>query len=80
MARVLRLSEIPDVDGAVMIEDRSANMLFWGIYRYEQKPFFRFADKDHTWGIDLTTAVYEDDWRAWDTRPTDEERAQIPWK
>ena len=80
MARVLRLSEIPDVDGAVMIEDRNANMLFWGIYRYEQKPFFRFADKDHTLGIDLQCATYGDEWRAWDERPTEEERKAASWK
>ena len=80
MARVLRLGEIPETDGAVFIEHRGIDYIEPCLYRYEQKPFFRFSGKDHAFGLDLATAMYEEDRRAWDVRPTEEERKQIQWK
>ena len=79
-ARVLDLREIPEYDGAVFLEHRNIDYIEPAIYRYEQQPFFRFAGKDHAWGIDLSCAMYKDDWRAWTHRPTEEERKEVPWK
>ena len=80
MSRVLKISEIPEFDGAVFIEDRNVDCIEPCLYRYEQRPFFRFSAKDHAFGLDLATAEYEDEWRAWDQRPTEEERKETPWR
>ena len=80
MSRVIKLKEIPEFDGAVFIEHRNMDYIEPCLYRYEQHPFFRFSGKDHAFGLDLATAVYGEDWRAWDTRPTEDERKAVNWK
>ena len=80
MSQVLKLKEIPELDGAVFIEHRNMDYIEPCLYRYEQHPFFRFSGKDHAFGLDLATAVYGEDWRAWDTRPTEDERKAVNWK
>lgn len=61
MSRVLRIEEIPEFDGAVYIEYHGIDFIEPALYRYEQRPFFRFSGKDHALGLDLTTAVYNID-------------------
>lgn len=80
MSRVLNIREIPEFDGAVFIEHRNIDYIEPCLYRYEQRPFFRFSGKDHAFGLDLATEVYRDTWRAWDARPTEEERKAVEWK
>lgn len=80
MSQVLKLKEIPEFDGAVFIEHRNMDYIEPCLYRYEQQPFFRFSGKDHAFGLDLATAVYGEGWRAWDTRPTEDERKAVNWK
>lgn len=80
MSRVLRIEEIPEFDGAVYIEHHGIDFIEPALYRYEQRPFFRFSGKDHAFGLDLTTAVYNIDWRAWDSRPTADEIREVPWR
>ena len=46
MSRVLKISEIPEFDGAVFIEHRNVDYIEPCLYRYEQQPFFRFSGKD----------------------------------
>lgn len=80
-ARVLKLQEIPQHSGAVWIEVRNVpDYLEPAVYRYEQQPFFRFSGKDHAFGLDLATATYNDDWRAWTVWPSPEERKKAPWR
>lgn len=79
--QVLKLQEIPEHPGAVWLEHRGVkDYIEPALYRYEQQPFFRFAGKDHAWGIDLNTASYNMDWRAWTHCPTEDERKEVPWK
>ena len=80
-ARVLKLREIPEWEGAVWIEHRDVpDYIEAALYRYEQHPFFRFAGQDHAWGIDLNTASYNNDWRVWTHAPNEEERKEVPWR
>lgn len=78
--RILELGDIPHWQGAVWIEWRDhPDQVEAMLYRYEQRPFFRFSGKDHPFGIDLGTSGYGKDWRAWTLPVSETERREEPW-
>lgn len=80
MPRILELGDIPHWQGAVWIEWRDhPDQVEAMLYRYEQRPFFRFSGKDHPFGIDLGTSGYGKDWRAWTLPVSETERREEPW-
>jgi len=69
--RMLTMNEIPEHDGAVFIEYKNGDE-DWGIYVYEDGPFFKFNML--TAGVMLPLEDYGVEWRAWTGRPTAEQR------
>ena len=79
--RVLDLREIPEWQGAVWVEWKNHPDQFEAmLYRYEQRPFFRFSGQDHPFGIDLSTKDCGTNWRAWTQPVSLEERQEVPWQ
>lgn len=81
MPRILELGEIPEWQGAVWVEWKNVPGQFEPmLYRYEQRPFFRFSGKEHSFGIDMATKEYGMFWRAWTGPVPDQERLEVPWQ
>ena len=81
MPRILELSEIPEWEGAVWVEWKNVPDQFEPmLYRYEQRPFFRFSGQGHPFGIDLATKEYGLFWRAWTLPVPNNERLGVPWE
>ena len=79
--RILELSEIPEWQGAVWVEWKNVPGQFEPmLYRYEQRPFFRFSGKEHSFGIDMATKEYGMFRRAWTGPVPDQERLEVPWQ
>ena len=79
--RVLELREIPEWQGAVWVEWKNHPDQFEPmLYRYEQRPFFRFSGQGHPFGIDLATKEYGLFWRAWTLPVPNNERLGVPWE
>ena len=79
--RILELSEIPEWQGAVWIEWKNVPDQFEAmLYRYEQRPFFRFSGQDHPFGIDLGPNGYGSEWRAWTLPASENERQWELWQ
>ena len=69
--RVLDIDEIPDVDGAVLIEWRMENpKLEWGIcHQRHGELFYLFTTENLVGRIDLSIRDYRKTWRCWSARP-----------
>ena len=80
MPRILELGEIPKWQGAVWVEWKDHPDQFEAmLYRYEQRPFFRFSGQNHPFGIDLGTKGYRSEWRAWTMPAEENDRREVPW-
>lgn len=81
--QVLTREELPDLDGAFLVEVRNGkNKMVWASYYAEYElggdTVIRMIDIDG--GVDdRLKNLYGYEWRCWTARPTDEQREATPW-
>ena len=78
-ARVMKPEEIPDYDGAIYLEDFGEPEIAIAVYDRGVAGRVKFAIR----GTRSTIAGYDDynkRWRAWTSRPTEEQREAVPWE
>jgi len=76
--RVMKPEEIPNYDGAIYLEDFGEPEIVIAVYCRGVARRVKFAVR----GTRSTIAGYDDynkRWRAWTSRPTNEQRKAVPW-
>ena len=77
--RVMKPEEILDYDGAIYLEDFGEPEIVIAVYDRSVARRVKFAVR----GTRSTFADYDDynkQWRAWTSRPTEEQRKNTPWE
>lgn len=77
--RVMKPEEIPDYDGAIYLEDFGEPEIVIAVYDFGVARRVKFDLR----GTRSTIVGYDDynkRWRAWTSRPTDEQRKNTPWE
>lgn len=82
MPRVLKVDELPEFDGAFIIETRANGKLNW-VSWYDEYELYEYKVCRM---LDLGGGVYDSykylyglEWRCWNQRPTDAQREAEPW-
>lgn len=80
--RVMTLEELPEWDGAFLVESRRKGDMVWASWYAEYELYgetvTRMVDIDGAVN-DRAKRMYGSEWRAWTSRPTDEQREATPW-
>lgn len=78
--RVMTLEEIPEYDGAFLIEYRHEVWpMQWALFRLNLTTAYRFIRGDSELGFSINKDFYGKTWRCWTSRPTEEQRKATPW-
>ena len=80
---VLAPEELPEWDGAFLIEVRGKDAMVWASWHAEyelyEEAVFRMVDRGG--GVDdRFKKLYGYEWRCWTSRPSDEQRVAEPWE
>jgi hypothetical protein len=78
--RLLKLEEIPEYDGAFLIEYRHEVWpMQWALFRLNLTTVYRFIRGNSELGFSINKDFYGKTWRCWTSRPTEEQRKATPW-
>lgn len=78
--RLLKLEEIPEYDGAFLIEYRHEVWpMQWALFRLNLTMAYRFIRGDSELGFSINKDLYGKTWRCWTARPTEEQRKAVKW-
>lgn len=78
--RLMTLEEIPEYDGAFLIEYRHEVWpMQWALFRLNLTMSYRFIRGDSELGFSISKDFYGKTWRCWTARPTEEQREAEKW-